>query len=78
MPSATSGPVKPLPASSISGTLQLARAQRRSARLERMRRFTRPPVSRSTIGAMPSAIALMAFAPIASPQSMRRCRTIIG
>ena len=48
------------------GSVQRARARRRSARLDRMRRCTLPPVSSSMVGASASHAVLTAFAPIAS------------
>ena len=50
----------------------------RSARFERMRRNTSPPVIASTSGATPSHMPLTRFAPIASRVSTSRCTTSIG
>ena len=54
------------------------RASRRCARLERIRRFTRPPVSDSIMGASFSQAVLTALAPIASRTSYIRCITRKG
>ena len=69
MRAATSVPDSSAVSNADAGTTQRAEASRRSARLERMRKFTRPPVISSTTGANASQAVLTMLAPIASRQS---------
>ena len=55
-----------------------ARDRRRSARFDRMRSRTVPPVISSTSGATASAMVLTVLAPMASRTSTIRCSTSIG
>ncbi len=74
-------PVEPLPGIIGSGrammevarvTRQVARAKRRSERLVKIRKLTRPPVSSAIRGAIFSQAVLTKFAPIASRVSNAR------
>jgi len=78
MARATSAPGRSPVLSASAGMVHEANALRRSARLLRMRRFTRPPVSASTVGASCSQTVLIALAPIASRTSNRTWITSIG
>ena len=73
-----SSPLRSLVASISAVSRTRARASRRSARLERMRRRTEPPVISSTSGATDSAMVLTVLAPMASRTSTIRCMTIIA
>ena len=63
------------PASAAKGTRVDARVTRRSARLLRMRKPTRPRASCAKAGATASATVFSMLAPMASRQSMCRCTT---
>src|SRR5699024_4152011 len=65
-PSRTSSPEKPSEANSAGGITQRARARQRSAKLDKILKYTFPLASFSTDGANDSNIVLIMFAPIAS------------